>query len=472
MMEVDSTGSGSTTASPGKDILELFAFGFDSWLAKNTRQDVLDRLALLDEQPLGRAQFNQLLHLCHEPGISEGFFRYYWLSTPEHPYDVTMIHGYHPSWVNTSSIESLDQFRWGIYRLYVDALLYFGDVRTAYHSLRTRSEDALKLFFISKRYDTDYLKRRGPAMRLQPIAKDTRYLISEMACKSYATPASGSSDLRNCLLDAFESHNVQGGGKVTIRKLFELSKKAPPERQGEFLFSADDILNDEVQDRNELEQKYDRVFAAFQTARQSALINTDYFLSMVNELDVYVATSMRDREDFRKMGDFCEHIFRNPTLVHLNLRYFDPTMSAAEGHEDKGLIECLMVKSAKVLVYCAGKRDSFGKDAEAAMALSLGKPVIFYCDEQQRGRFFSEVHPLSRLIQFETGVAVGAMVTSSEAQVVELLSRILQNRMEYDLEQKYSGLRLIERLTGSTVRLQTKNKLLRETFWNYYHSKG
>lgn len=38
------------------------------------------------------------------------------------------------------------------------------------------------------------------------------------------------------------------------------------------------------------------------------------------------------------------------------------------------------------------------------MALSLGKPVIFYCDQEQRSRFYKEVHPLSRLIEFETGV--------------------------------------------------------------------
>jgi hypothetical protein len=57
------------------------------------------------------------------------------------------------------------------------------------------------------------------------------------------------------------------------------------------------------------------------------------------------------------------------------LRYFDPTLSAAGGHEDKGLIECLMVKCAKLLVSCAGDKESYGKDAEAAMALSLGKPV-------------------------------------------------------------------------------------------------
>jgi hypothetical protein len=65
----------------------------------------------------------------------------------------------------------------------------------------------------------------------------------------------------------------------------------------------------------------------------------------------------------------------------------------------------LMVKCAKALVYCAGEKESWGKDAEAAMGLSLGKPVIFYCDHELRTRFYREVHPLSRLIEFETGIA-------------------------------------------------------------------
>src|SRR5204862_1986519 len=160
---------------------------------------------------------------------------------------------------------------------------------------------------------------------------------------------------------------------------------------------------------------------------------------MVNDLDVYVATSMRNRADFRHMAEICERIFADQRVKQLNLRYFDPTLSAAGGHEDKGLIECLMVKCAKALVYCAGERESYGKDAEAAMALSLGKPVIFYCDQEQRGRFYRDFHPLSRLIEFETGIAVGAMVTDRLEDVSELLHRLFENKMVYDLEQSKPG---------------------------------
>lgn len=238
------------------------------------------------------------------------------------------------------------------------------------------------------------------------------------------------------------------------------------------MFSSDLILEDTITSQADFDTKIDEVAKTFFAARDAALTNTRYYLSMVSELDVYVATSMRNRQDFRNMATFCESVFGNEKLRDLQLRYFDPTLSAAAGHEDKGLIECLMVKCAKVLVYSAGEKESYGKDAEAAMALSLGKPVIFYCDQEKRGRFYRDVHPLSRLIEFDTGVAVGAMVTDSVGDVTALLHRMFENKMEYELEQPKPGnLRLKETLTRSVVRLQTSDRMLAETFWNHYHNR-
>jgi hypothetical protein len=209
----------------------------------------------------------------------------------------------------------------------------------------------------------------------------------------------------------------------------------------------------------------------FKSAREAALKNTDLYLSMVYDLDAYVATSMRNRDDFRSMADRCERIFESPSLKKYKLRYFDPTMSAAQSHEDKGLIECLMVKCAKILIYMAGRSESYGKDAEAAMALSLGKPVIFLCDPDLRTSFYRDVHPLSRLIDFRTGVAVGAIVTDKLEEVVSLIDRTFANTMRYRLEKKRENYFVLkEQLTNSVVRIQTDDRLLTETFWNYYHS--
>lgn len=457
--------------------LKLFRIrtgGLGSWITKETDPIVLERLGNIDGNPITKVQLNQLLAFGHEAPVSEDFFQYYWLKAPAaHPYDVRLVPNFDEKWLLASAIISLDHLKWGLCRVFMDGLLWFGNVRTGYRELRSLDGDHLEAFFARRRFDTKLIKDRGPALPTQTIARDDRYLIAEMACKSYGERGT-QSDLRSALLEAYHNHQAAGGGAIKIREL--LQGKLPTgrysDREPEFIFSADDVLEESVASEKELEEKFDAVSAKFFQARDAALQNTRLYLSMVGDLDVYVATSMRSRQDFRNMATVCETIFADPRLRELQLRYFDPTLSAASGHEDKGLIECLMVKCAKVLVYCAGERDSYGKDAEAAMALSLGKPVIFYCTEEQRHRFYRDVHPLSRLIDFNTGVAVGAMVTSSLPEVSELLYRIFENKLEYLLEQPRDDyLRLKEKLTGSVVRLQTSDQMLTETFWNYYHNR-
>ena len=50
-------------------LLDLFSFGFDHWLVQKCPDDVLERIKAIDTSAIGRAQRNQLLHLCHEPGV-------------------------------------------------------------------------------------------------------------------------------------------------------------------------------------------------------------------------------------------------------------------------------------------------------------------------------------------------------------------------------------------------------------------
>lgn len=458
------------------DEFKLFALGADGiggWLGPKTDARVLDRLASIAKEPLAKVQLNQLLAFGHEAPVSDDFFHYYWLSdSPRHPYDVKRLTDFDQRWLDSNAIASLAHLRWGLYRLYTDGLLYFGNVRTAYRKLRSFTESELNGFFGKRRFDSEAIRARGPALPLTTILKDDRYLISEMACKSYGEDGAGA--LKAALFGALKTHLTRGGGTIAIRRLLDPGLLADEfaNRQQELLFSAEDVLEEAVTSEQELEERYQRVAGRFEKARYMALANTDLYLSMVNDLDVYVATSMRTRQDFRDMASDCETIFSDERLKSLNLRYFDPTLSAAAGHEDKGLIECLMVKCAKALVYCAGDRESYGKDAEAAMALSQGKPVIFYCNQERRRRFYRDVHPLSRLIEFETGVAVGAMVTDNLAEVSELVWRVFENKMEYTLEQSKPGhLRLLERLTGSVVRLQSSDRMLTETFWNHYHNR-
>ena len=377
--------------------------GLDSWLRQETPDEVFDALVDLEAHPLTRARFNQLLTLAHEAPISQPLFAYYWLEAPKHTYDVCHVPSYDERWPGSQNIQSIDQLYWGLYRFYMDALLYFGSIRTAYQRLRQLSERDLHYFFTSSRIDG--LAERGEAIHLSTIAKDNRYLISEMACKSFEV-AEGTGDanqLEQVMIDLLQKHRVEGGGPVTASQLLtgEYAKGQYAHLQPQLQLSADDFMEEVLENEGSLLQKIHRVAQDFTRARRAALSNTAMYLSMVGDLDVYIATSMRYRADFREMADFCETVFASDQLQALKLRYFDPTLSAAEHHEDKGIVECLMVKCAKVLLLNAGSRDSYGKDAEAAMALSLGKPVIIFADEEFRSNFFRDVHPLSRLINFD-----------------------------------------------------------------------
>jgi len=190
-------------------------------------------------------------------------------------------------------------------------------VRLFFRSYAPRGIDELKQLFKEAMFDTDGVIRRGPALPLKEIQKDHRYLISEMACKSYGVDPCKSSDLRSALLEAYRDHKKRGGGAISIKNLLsgEYVKDKYLVDQKSFIFSADDILDEMVIDEDGVTQRYDRVAQSFLRARGLAMANTRQYLSMVNDLDVYVATSMRTRSDFRKMADECERIFSDPRLV-------------------------------------------------------------------------------------------------------------------------------------------------------------
>jgi hypothetical protein len=449
--------------------------GIETWFSENIPETVVEVLLNCEKRPISCEVLNQLLILSHEGGVSRGFFDFYFLHDP-HPdghswYDPKKLPEFEPRFIGARELLSLNHLKWGLRRLYMDALLYFGNIRQAYRSLRTREIVGIISMLNQRPFEPKKMTSRGSGLPMQTIARDDRYLIAEIACKTYDPADATMPRLTEFMTERYKQHSAAGKKVITVRELVSSVPSQDKYTSDQLSFSLDEVLDQEIRSEGEIATAIDPIRKKFETARKRALANTKLYLSMIADLDIYVATSMRKREDFRAMADFCDAVFRDQKLKDLKLRYFDPTLSAAIGHEDKGLIECLMVKCAKVLVYNAGASDSFGKDVEAAMALSLGKPVIFYCDVATRQKFYRDIHPLSRLINFENGVAVGTIVTDNRLHVTELLSRIFRNDMEMELTKKKNNYFLLtEKLTGSTIRLQTDDLLLQETFWNYYNN--
>ena len=367
--------------------------GIEVWL-KEMPDLVRKRIALSQAMPISIAEFNQLLTLSHEASVSLGFFCYYWTDdvSDVHPYDIENLPNFEKRNYTNGGIISTGHFLWGLHRLFLDGLLYAGNVRQFFRDMRSKDFEEICDYFNSKSYDTESLIARGAYLNLEEIPKDDRYLIAEIACKTYESD--DIEDLKETLVARAVAAFEAGHKKFSFSDLIDgthlkaeqIDQMSLPLTADNAKFTLSEVVDErvEIADVKDIDEKISQISIKFSDARHRALNNTNLYLSMVPDLDVYVATSMRTRDDFRSMADRCDRIFSDTKLSRYNIRYFDPTMSAAESHEDKGLIECLMVKACKVLVYMAGAKESYGKDSEAAMALSLGKPVIFVCDSETR----------------------------------------------------------------------------------------
>ncbi|MDZ4818173.1 MAG: hypothetical protein SGJ20_04285 [Planctomycetota bacterium] len=100
-----------------------------------------------------------------------------------------------------------------------------------------------------------------------------------------------------------------------------------------------------------------------------------------DHMDVYVATSMRERHEYQAISQIVNEVFSDQSLVGLKIRWFDPTQASCVDRIDKGLAEGLMLKRAICTLYLAQESDTLGKDSELACTLAQGKPVIAYVPE-------------------------------------------------------------------------------------------
>ena len=74
-----------------------------------------------------------------------------------------------------------------------------------------------------------------------------------------------------------------------------------------------------------------------------------------DHMDVYVATSMRERHEYQIVSQVVNDVFSYTELRQMKVRWFDPTQAYCEDRIDKGLVEGLMLKRGICTLYL-GKR--------------------------------------------------------------------------------------------------------------------
>jgi hypothetical protein len=89
---------------------------------------------------------------------------------------------------------------------------------------------------------------------------------------------------------------------------------------------------------------------------------------------------------------------------------------------------------------------------------------------ESRAKVFREIHPLALQVILSTGVLNGILVVRSVDQCARILSDLLHNSLNLELTKDDQNYRLIERTTGSTVRVISRHELLRNAFERHYRT--
>jgi transcriptional regulator with XRE-family HTH domain len=106
----------------------------------------------------------------------------------------------------------------------------------------------------------------------------------------------------------------------------------------------------------------------------------------------------------------------------------------------------------------AGKTALPTKEVRAEVEKILRALVVTF--EMRRARVFKEVHPLALQVILSTGVLNGILVSRSVESCAQLLRGILENSLSLELRSDAHNYRLVERSTGSTIRVIARNNLL------------
>lgn len=377
-------------------------------------------------------------------------------------------------------INSKEKLAEGIDAFVKDALLHFGSLHQAFLRIKAnpRILQQTEMSFGGEKRTPFALSRSIPVERLAYLGYVSGQLPARM------------SDAHRAILALVD---VRGGGELTAGSVREVARAKGVDleehlsqlNKGLTSRGAKQVtLQDFLDNQEEIRHQIDEFVAEVKGARLDGHKNLEQYINVADDMDVYVATSMRDDRDYREMKVFTDAVFGRADVARLNLRYFDPTQAYCPNKYDKGLVECLMIRCAKVTIYCAQRQDTMGKDSELAITLGQGKPVIVYVPEgpeyDQRARVFQSVHPLSLQVDQRTGNTNGIIVARNADQCANVLYALAKGELRTEARREeevdpLSGQRSVywvlrEAVTGnrSVIRVISGWHHLRTAFWTAY----
>ncbi len=420
---------------------------------------------LSDGNFLDRERINILLSYWHIPPMTDRFYNHYC----------------------EENINTIEKFQSSLNKFIKDALWHFGDLERAY-LLMNEDDESFDHNFKAHLFDVESFEKRLPWKLIQNIPSEDRGLLGYVSGEKpfrHKRILSTAEEIIKELEDYPNNYSGLSKDEIAEKILDKLKEKMPDVKKAteeirEIISLQDINLFSSVQLENNKKNialakaEIERTIEKINEVKKKGKENQEHYLRNIEAMDVYVATSMRDDKEYHEMSEFIKKTFNNEKIKELNLRFFDPTLCYCESRIDKGIIECLLVRSSKITIYCAQDGDTFGKDSELSATLVQGKPAIVYVPKgsdllDKRAQVFKEFHPLGLQIGVYDGVARGVIVVRSPEESADVLYRILTNSLEVDISFEEHGIVLRESITKSVLRVMTGWGVLSNAFWNNFH---
>ena len=363
----------------------------------NETKVILEEIFSKTPKPLNWNQFNELMLLCNKDRVSKDFFDFFFLDRTGRKQ------------AGQATIDA-DALRKGIEEFRKLAMLAFGNFKFAYRKLSKASQAEIRkelTILVRKPGDIiDELTQRPKKVQgIYPIPKSQtphigyitskfvdiewktafflkKYIeaISPSKLKDFVKKLENTEVLQSWLKKELEAVKTKEGIIVKSEHITSISNAM---QNVIVLFleynskkSIDELQKYVIQSFEKLE----KLKAELLQVQKKGKNNTEIYLTW-DYLDVYFATSMREKWEYYTFHDFAKNVFSHSKLKDLQLRYFDPTQSFDDNRVNKGLTEGLMLKRAKCTIYSIQESDTLGKDSELATTLAQGKPVIAYVPE-------------------------------------------------------------------------------------------
>jgi len=334
---------------------------------KSSVDTLLNRFISKRSLVLNWNEFNEILLLCNKDRMSKGFFDFFLnQSTPK------------------KDKLTLAEIKKGVENFRIYAMLVFGNFIFAYRTLSKNTfkeiECALKpLLKNSKEIEKDLKKRPQALEKIYTIDRKDTHFVGYLSGKIIEVEYNSALLLQN-FIKSYKGKNfdkelneflhINSADKAIKDNIIQIISKFYKCNPSASILKFGKFLSKSLKTLTKVKERYEQV-------REKAVLNTSIYLTW-DYLDVYLATSMREKYEFEAVYDFASDLFNRPMLKNINVRYFDPTQSFEKNRIDKGLIEGLMLKRAKCTIYSIQESDTIGKDSELAATLAQGKAVIAY----------------------------------------------------------------------------------------------